>query len=179
MRWSFKLHGCAAAALSVAALVLAALTWLPGALPLFEPVWPMVAVFCLALLLLLAAVVRHFAAGADRSAMWLAFRCLPGRVQAGLGFLALAGAVVVGLDAAGDRRLQDAEVREGRYVAYDTSVTTDRAVELTRDEYLALLPSSRRWVFAIAGLMAAGAAAGVLTVGELRRADSASLTRVP
>ncbi|MEI5034688.1 hypothetical protein RB201_24150 [Streptomyces sp. S1A(2023)] len=122
MRRSFKLHGGVAVALSVAALVLAVLTWLPGALPLFEPVWPMVAAVCLALLLLLAAVVRHFAAGADRSAMWQAFRCLPGRVQAGLGFLSLAGAAVVGLDAAGEQRLQDAEVREGA----GTSPTTRR-----------------------------------------------------
>ncbi|WDG28434.1 hypothetical protein N7925_08835 [Streptomyces sp. CA-278952] len=91
----------------------------------------------------------------------------------------VAGAAVVGLDAAGDQLLQDAEVRQGRYVAYDTSVTTDRAVELTRDAYLALSPSSRRLMFAIAGLMATGVAAGVLTVGELRRADTASVTWVP
>lgn len=76
--------------------------------------------------------------------------------------------------AAGDQRLQDAEAREGRYVAYDTSVPTDRAVELTRDEYLALLPSSRRMMFVLPGLLSATAAALVLAAGELRRADAAS-----
>lgn len=179
MRRSFKLHGGAAAALSAAALVLAALTWLPGALPLIEPAWPMVTVFCLALLLFLAALVRQFATGADRSAQWQAFRCLPGRVQAGLGFLLVSGAVVIvlGFVAVGDQRLQDAEAREGRYVAYDTSVPTDRAVELTRDEYLALLPSSRRMMFVVPGLLSATAAALVLAAGELRRADAASAVR--
>ncbi|NEE32188.1 hypothetical protein G3M53_42920, partial [Streptomyces sp. SID7982] len=89
---SFTLHGGAAAVLSAAALVLAGLTWLPGrgVLPLFEPAWPMAVVIIPAFLLFLAALVRQFATGADRSAQWQAFRCLPGRVQAGLGFLAVA-----------------------------------------------------------------------------------------
>lgn len=174
MRWSFTLHGGAAAVLSAAALALGGLTWLPGrgVLPLFEPAWPMVVVIIPAFL---AALVRQFATGADRSAQWQAFRCLPGRVQAGLGLLAATSVAVMamGVVAGAGERLQDAEVSEGRYVAYDTSVTTDRAVELTRDEYLALLPSSRRMMFAVPGLLGAAAAAIVLAAGELRRADDA------
>ncbi|APS18978.1 hypothetical protein TK78_08455 [Streptomyces sp. Tue 6075] len=181
MRWSFTLHGGAAAVLSAAALALAGLTWLPGrgALPLFEPAWPMAVVIIPAFLLFLAALVRQFATGADRSAQWQAFRCLPGRVQAGLGLLAVTSVavMVIGAVAGAGERLQDAEVREGRYVAYDTSVTTDRAVELTQDEYLALLPSSRRMMFAVPGLLGAAAAAIVLAAGELRRADDASAAR--
>ncbi|MFI0932046.1 hypothetical protein ACH4RG_09915 [Streptomyces sp. NPDC021019] len=133
----------------------------------------------MALSLFLAALVRQFATGADRGAQWQALRCLPGRVRAGLAFLLLSSAAIIAMEfvAAGDQRLQDAEARQGRYVAYDTSVPTDRAVELTRDEYLALLPSSRRMMYVIPGLLSATAAALVLAAGELRRADAAHAAR--
>lgn len=178
MRWSFKLHGGIAAVLGAAALSLAVLTWLPGTLPLYERKWPMVAVILLALLSLLAAVVRLLATGAHKSVWWQAFRCLPGRVQASLAVLALAGVVILVFSLTGQERLQDAEVRDGRYVAYDATARPGaRMVELSRDEYLALLPSSRRTMFALPGLMSVGAAAAVLVGGELRRADAAAVAR--
>ncbi|OCC13001.1 hypothetical protein [Streptomyces sp. PTY087I2] len=182
MRWSFKLHGGAAAVLSVVALALAALTWLPGrgALPLFEPAWPLAVVVVPAFALFLAALVRQFTTGADRSAQWQAFRCLPGRVRAGLAFLAVASVavMVMGIVSGTGEGLRDAEARDGRYVAYDPTATTDsRTVEVTRDEYLSLLPSSLRMMYAMPGLLCAAAAAIVLAAGELRRADDAAAVR--
>lgn len=173
MGWTFKLHGGIAAALSAVLLALAALTWVPGALPLFEPQWTVAVGFVPAFLICLAAIGRMILASGDKHALWQAFRCLSGRVQAGLGALAVVGVVIVAIHAAGSEpgRLQDAEKRDGRYYAFDPRPDTRGTVEISKSEYLALLPEGRRTFIAIPGVLLAAASCAVLTAGELRRAD--------
>lgn len=161
------MHGGVAAGLGAVVLALAALTWMPGTLPLFEPQWPMVVAFLLGFLAILSALARVLPAGSDKSQLWQAFRCLPGRAQTGLAALAVAGALLAFGAGAGDSR--DVEVRDGRYFAYDAQA--HRMVEVARSEYQALLPGSRRMFFAISGVLLVGASCMVLAVGEVRRAD--------
>ncbi|CAO0830420.1 hypothetical protein ACTFBT_28835 [Streptomyces microflavus] len=173
MGWTFKLHGGIAAALSTVLLALAALTWAPGTVGWFEPQWTVAVAFVPAFLICVAAIGRMILASGDKHALWQAFRCLPGRVQAGLGALAVAGVVIVAIHAAGSEpgRLQDAEKRDGRYYAFDPRPDTRGTVEISKSEYLALLPESRRIFIVIPGVLLAGASCAVLTAGELRRAD--------
>ncbi|MEW2065703.1 hypothetical protein [Streptomyces sp. NPDC007346] len=175
MGWTYKLHGGVAAALSAALLVLAVLTWVPGTSPLFEPQWTVAAAFVTAFLVCGAVVVRMFLASADNRALWQAFRCLPGRAQAGLAALVVAGVAVLVFDVAGwgsePGRLQDAETRDGRYFAHDPRPDTRGTVEISKSEYQALVPGSRRMFIAIPGVLLAGASCAVLAVGEVRRAD--------
>lgn len=176
MGWTYKAHGGVAAGLGATLLGLAALAWAPGARPLFEASWLLVAGFASAFLLLVSALVRAALARSDKHLQWEAFRCLPGRVQAGLAALVLAGVAIVAFDATGagsPGRLQDAEVRDGRYYAFDPGPETRGTVEITRSEYEALLPSSRRPFLAISGMLLLGASGLALATGELRRADGA------
>ncbi|MFD5976957.1 hypothetical protein [Streptomyces bacillaris] len=176
MGWTYKAHGGVAAGLGATLLGLAALAWAPGARPLFEASWLLVAGFASAFLLLVSALVRAALARSDKHLQWEAFRCLPGRVQAGLAALVLAGVAIVAFDATGagsPGRLQDAEVRDGRYYAFDPGPETRGTVEITRSEYEALLPSSRRPFLAISGMLLLGASGLALATGELRRADRA------
>ena len=113
MGWSFKLHGGIAAGLSALLLVLAALTWLPGTLPLVDSAWLTVTVVLLLFPVCAAAMLRILLTRADRHSVWLAFRCLPGTVQGALGSLVVSGVVVLLVSMAGAGNLQSAETRDG------------------------------------------------------------------
>ncbi|MGW6292552.1 hypothetical protein [Streptomyces sp. NPDC055058] len=108
--------------------------------------------------------------------MWLAFRCLPGKVQMTLGALALWGVVVLIFSTATAGNLQSAEVRDGRYVALDTTPHARGTVEISRSRYQDVLENDQRTMFAIPGVLMLGAAYAVLAIGELRRADGAAPT---
>ncbi|WP_306454811.1 hypothetical protein [Streptomyces sp. WZ.A104] len=155
---------------------MAALTWLPGTLPWGEAQWPVVTAFALALVIFVAAMARMVLTGADRGTMWRAFRCLPGRAQAGLAVLAVSAATILALGMAGTD-LQAPEARDGRYYAYDTSPRG--TVEIPESEYRALQESGLRMMLAIPGLLLVTAAGTVLAAGELRRADRGQKTGVP
>ncbi|WP_030546296.1 hypothetical protein [Streptomyces albus] len=172
MGWSFKLHAGIAAGLSALLMVLGALTWLPGTLPLTGTKWPMAVIATLLFPVFVAAVLRGMLTGADRSAFWLAFSCLPGRVRAGLGALAVSGVVLLFAGLAGAGNLQAPEVRDGRYFVLDTTPHERGVIEVSRSEYVSVLEDDQRMMFAIPGLLFAGAAYFVLATGELRRADA-------
>ncbi|MBM7091111.1 hypothetical protein JTP67_21730 [Streptomyces sp. S12] len=178
MGWTFKLHGGVAAGLGTTLLLLATLTWLPGALPVTGLEWLAAAIVVLLFLTFFSALVRLILTGADKHAMWLAFRCLPGKVQMTLGALALWGVVVLIFSTAteGNRNLQSAEVRDGRYVAFDTTPQARGTVEISRTRYLDVLESDQRTMLAVPGVLMLGAAYAVLASGELRRTDGAAPT---
>ena len=173
MGWTFKLHGGVAAGLGAVLLLLATLTWLPGALPLTDVRWLTAASFVSFFLAFASALVRLVLTGADKHAIWLAFRCLPGKVQMTLGALALWGVVLTVFSTATEGNLQSAEVRDGRYVAFDTTPYARGTVEISQSRYQDVLESDQRAVLAIPGVLFLGAAYAVLAAGELRRADGA------
>ncbi|MFV0137932.1 hypothetical protein ACLGIH_32925 [Streptomyces sp. HMX87] len=171
MGWTYKLHAGAAAVPGIVLLVLTALTWLPGTLPLTESGWPMAVIVVLLFPIFISALVRVFVTRADRHSLWLAFRCLPRRVQTGLGALAVSGVVMMVFSTAAQGNLQSAEVKGGRYYAFDTTPHARGTVEVSRSRYQAVLESDQRSMFAIPGLLLVGAAYAVLAAGELRRLD--------
>ncbi|MFG2311461.1 hypothetical protein ACGFS9_22770 [Streptomyces sp. NPDC048566] len=171
MGWTFKLHGGIAIALGTALLVLTALTWLPGSLPLSGSRWLVPVIFLLLFPIFMSALVRMFLTGADRHSMWLAVRCLSGRVQLGLAALTMAGVAMIIVSLAAERHLQSAEVKDGRYFALDTTPYARGTVEITQSQYEAVLESDQRAMFAIPGLLLVGAGTFVLASGEIRRAD--------
>ncbi|WP_327381477.1 hypothetical protein [Streptomyces sp. NBC_01207] len=174
MDWTFKCHGGVAAALGAALLVLVALTWLPGTLPLTVSGWPMAATAVLLFAIFVSALVRMFLMRADRHLVWLAFRCLPRTVQTGLAALAISGVGITVIGAAGEGNLQAAEEKDGRYFAFDTAPLARGTVEISQKQYQAVLESDQRSMLAVPGLLFVGAAYVVLTAGELRRADRGS-----
>ncbi|MFD7911929.1 hypothetical protein ACFV30_14530 [Streptomyces sp. NPDC059752] len=174
MDWTFKCHGGVAAALGAALLVLVALTWLPGTLPLTVSGWPMAAIAVLLFAIFVSALVRMFLMRTDRQLVWLAFRCLPRKVQTGLAALAISGVGITVIGAAGEGNLQAAEVKDGRYFAFDTAPLARGTFEISQEQYQAVLESDQRSMLAIPGLLFIGAAYVVLTAGELRRADRGS-----
>ncbi|MGW6691995.1 hypothetical protein [Streptomyces sp. NPDC054961] len=171
MGWTFKLHGGIATALGTALLVLAALTWLPGSLPISGSRWLMPVIVVLLFPIFISAWVRMFLTRADRHSMWLAFRCLSSKVQLGLATLAMAGVAMIIVSMAAERNLQSAEAKDGRYLAFDTTPHARGTVEIAQSQYEAVLESDQRSMFAIPGLLLVGAAYAVLTSGEIRRAD--------
>ncbi|MFC9794968.1 hypothetical protein ACFVJI_20185 [Streptomyces sp. NPDC127584] len=171
MGWSFKLHGGLAAGLGTALLVLAGLTWLPGTLHLSASGWPTAAIFALLFPIFIAALVRVFLRRADRHDMWLAFRCLPGKVEVALGALVLSGVTLLTVSGVGEGNVQAAEMKEGRYFVFDTTPYKRGTVEVSRSQYLDVLESDQRSMFAIPGVLFVGAAYFALTAGELRRAE--------
>ncbi|MFE4592985.1 hypothetical protein [Streptomyces laurentii] len=173
MGWNFKLHGGVAVGLGATLLLLASLTWLPGALPLTDARWLVAAIFASLFVAFVSALVRLLLTGADKHAIWLAFRCLPSKVQMTLGALALWGVVLLAFSTATEGNLQAAEVRDGRYVAFDTTPHTRGMVEISQRHYQDVLESDQRTMFAIPGVLFLGAAYAALTAGELRRADGA------
>ncbi|MFJ8013798.1 hypothetical protein [Streptomyces sp. NPDC096339] len=175
MGWTFKLHGGIAAALGATLLVLAALTWLPGTLPMSGSRWLIVVIVVLLFPIFISALVRMFLARADRHSVWLAFRCLSGKAQMGLAALAVSGVVMMVFSTAGEGNLQAAEVKDGRYFAFDTTPQARGTVEITQSQYQAVLEGDQRSMFAIPGLLFIGAAYAALTTGELRRADRGSM----
>ncbi|MFD8805460.1 hypothetical protein [Streptomyces sp. NPDC059597] len=96
MGWTFKAHGAFAYALGAILLVLTALGRLPDrALPVRPatgfPAWPTTAILALLVPTILSALIRAYLAPADHRTTWLAFRCLPVKVQLALGAALLAG----------------------------------------------------------------------------------------
>ncbi|MFE2647611.1 hypothetical protein [Streptomyces nigra] len=172
MEWSFKLHGGIAAGLSTVLLLLAVLTWLPGTLPLAGSKWPMVTIVVLLFPIFIAALVRIFLSGADRHSMWLAFRCLPGRLRAFLGALAISGVLLMLFSEAGAGNWRAPEVKDGRYFVFDTTPYARGTIEVSHSQYEAVLESDQRSMFAIPGILLSGAAYVVFATGELRRADT-------
>ncbi|WP_256363226.1 hypothetical protein [Streptomyces sp. TRM70350] len=153
-------------------LILAALTWLPGTLPLVDSPWLTAAVVLLLFPIFAAAVVRVLLTRADRHSAWLAFRCLPRAVQGALGSLVVSGIVVILASMAGTGNLQSAEIRHGRYFVLDTTPYERGRVEVSQSQYVAVLESDQRSMLAIPGILFAAAASLALAVGELRRADA-------
>ncbi len=169
--WTFKSHGGVAAALGAALLVLAALTWLPGTLPLTVSGWPMAVIAVLLFPIFISALVRMLLTRADRHSVWLAFRCLPRKAQMGLAALAISGVGITVISAATEGNLQAAEVKDGQYFAFDTTPHARGTVEVSQSQYQAVLESDQRSMFATPALLFVGAACVVLAAGELRRAD--------
>jgi hypothetical protein len=172
MGWSFKLHGGIAAGLSAFLLLLAALTWLPGTLPLVDSAWLTVAVILLLFPIFAAALLRVLLTRADRHSVWLAFRCLPGAVQGALGSLVVSCVVVLLVSMAGAGNLQSAEIRDGRYFVLDTTPYERGRIEVSQSRYVIVLESDQRSMFAIPSFLFAAAAYLALAAGELRRADA-------
>ncbi|MFI2415812.1 hypothetical protein [Streptomyces sp. NPDC018947] len=173
MGWTFKLHGGVTAGLGATLLALATLTWLPGSLPLTGARRLAAAIFALLFLTSVSALVRLILTGADKRTIWLAFRCLPGKVQLSLGALALWGVVLVIFSTATEGNLQSAEVRDGRYVALDTAPYARGTVMISQSRYQDVLENDLRTMLAIPAVLSLGAAYAVLAAGELRRADGA------
>lgn len=173
MKGNFKVHGAIAGGASAVLLLLAALTWVPG-LWLSEDAGT--AVMALGGVLLFpvlgAALVRGLLARATKAEIWQAFRCLPWTVQLALGTLLISGFVIAGVGAGSGGGLQDASIENGRYYAFDTAPLHRGRTEISRSEYLAVVRSDQRMMFAIPGALFAGAAYVVLAAGELRRADA-------
>ncbi|GAA0279630.1 hypothetical protein GCM10010302_16640 [Streptomyces polychromogenes] len=171
MGWTFKLHGGIATALGTAMLVLAALTWLPGSLPMSGSGWLMPVIVVLLFPIFMSAWVRMFLTRADRHSVWMAFRCLSIKVQLGLATLAMAGVTMLIVSMAAECNLQSAEGKDGRYFAFDTTPDARGTVEITQSQYETVLENDQRSMFAIPGLLLISAAYAVLTSGEIRRAD--------
>ncbi|MFJ2561215.1 MULTISPECIES: hypothetical protein [unclassified Streptomyces] len=158
--------------MSALLLLLAALTWLPGTLPLAGSKGPMVVIVVLLFPIFTAALVRMFLSGADRHSVWLAFRCLPGKAQAVLGALVISGVVLMLFSTAGTGNLQAPEVKDDQYFVFDTTPHARGTIEVSHSQYVAILESDQRSMLAIPGLLFAGAAYVVFAAGELRRADA-------
>jgi hypothetical protein len=180
MGWTFKVHGAVAAALGAMLLTSTALTWLPGTLPLTRSKWPMGVAVVLLIPIFTSALVRTLLARADRHTMWLAFRCIPRTAQISLAVLAISGVVMTAFDMAWEGHLQSAEMKGNRYFAFDTTPYARGTVEISRDQYFAVLEGDQRSMLAIPGLLFVGAAYFVLAAGQLHRVDrdAASSARV-
>ncbi|MEU4150898.1 hypothetical protein [Streptomyces sp. NPDC026659] len=95
MGWTFKAHGALAYALGITLLALTALALLPTTTPPIRPTgpgWPTMAMLALLIPTVLSTLFRAFLVRADARSGWLAFRCLPEKVQ-----LAVAAAFLVGV----------------------------------------------------------------------------------
>ncbi|MBL3670303.1 hypothetical protein JL475_30875 [Streptomyces sp. M2CJ-2] len=171
MGWSFKVHGGVAAGLGAVLLVLAGLTWLPGVLPLAKAGWLLALIAVLFLPIVISAVARLFLARVDKSLAWQAFRCLPGWVRMGLAVLILSGVVMTFFGKGQEGNLQAAEVKDGRYFAFDTTPHARGTVELSHEQYQVVLEADQRFKLTTSGALFVGAAYAVLVAGELRRAD--------
>ncbi|MBD0837549.1 hypothetical protein [Streptomyces sp. TRM68416] len=173
MKRSFKVHGAIAGGASALLLSLAALTCVPG---VSLPEDTAEAAMGLGVLLLfpvfVAAVVRGVLTKATKSEIWSAFRCLPGNVQLALGALTVAG-FALAFTGASTTSLQNPEVINGRYYAYDTAVGHRGRAEVSREAYETAVEGEQRTMLSIPGLLFAAAAYFTLATGELRRADAA------
>ncbi|MDX3639839.1 hypothetical protein [Streptomyces sp. MB09-02B] len=157
-------------------LILAALTWLPGTLPLVDSAWLTATVVLLLFPVFAAALLRVLLTRADRHSVWLAFRCLPGVVQGALGSLVVSSVVVLLVSMAGAGNLQSAEIRDGRYFVLDTTPYERGRIEVSRSQYVAVLESDQRSMLAIPSFLFASAAYLALAAGELCRADAGART---
>ncbi|MFF7900082.1 hypothetical protein ACIP4X_18730 [Streptomyces sp. NPDC088817] len=173
MGWTFKLHAAVAAGLGTMLLSLAALTWLPGLLPLSGAHWLEGAGFASAFVTCVSAFARLALTGAAKGSVWLAFRCLPGKVQWAFGALAVGGVALLAFSTLHETHLQSAVMKDGRYVAFDRTPGSRGQVEISRSRYEEVREDDQRTALAIPGMLCLGAAYAALTAGELRRADRA------
>ncbi|MEV5973720.1 hypothetical protein [Streptomyces sp. NPDC051921] len=172
MAWGYRVYGGAAAGLGAVAVTAAGLLALgvgpligaPGtrALALLMPA----SAFALCLGMFLTTLALK---SLDRALLLSAFRCLPAGLRAGLGALALAGAVLASPLFGDDENLHDPRARDGAYSAYRTTAGVRGTIEISRATYLELRRNDDREFLAGAGAMLAGAAFAALTLGELRR----------
>ncbi|MGW4722299.1 hypothetical protein [Streptomyces sp. NPDC004291] len=177
MRTSFKVHAVLAGGASALMLLAAGLTLLPGSLPLPSPRFLAVLAGVTLFPLLGWALFRGlFLGGFDRDLQWAAFRCLPGRVRLALVALIGAGLVLCVVDAAASGDRQNAEVRDGRYVVFETAYGRRGTVEVDRREYEAVREGDQRGMTVIPGTALAGTALFVLVAGEVRRADGGAVS---
>lgn len=175
MGWTFKVHGGVAAALGTVLLVLATLTWLPGAQPLTGLGWLLVAMLVLLFPISVSALVRVIRARAAGRSVWRAFRCLPGKAQLALGALAVWGGAMLILGTAGEGDVRAAETRDGGDFYWGTMSDAPGTIVLSQSQYHMVLENDQRSMLTISGLLFVGAACAVLTAGELRRAGRGSL----
>lgn len=119
-----ELQGARGIALALSALFLlsAVLAWMPWASWPAGMTW--MAAAALSLPVALAAVGRVLLTRADRKTLWLSFRCLPGRLQAVLGVLAVTGVLMAVIGASQENNLQTDGVEDGRHYVYDTTPST-------------------------------------------------------
>ncbi|WP_431989209.1 hypothetical protein [Streptomyces albogriseolus] len=172
MGWSFKVHGGIALALSVLFLLSAVLAWMPWSSPSAGMTWPLAA--GLSLPVALAAVGRVLLTRADKKTLWLAFRCLPGRLQAVLGVLAVAGVLMAVIGASQENNLQTDGVKDGRSYVYDTTPLHRGRVEVSSSAYADVLRREQRSLLPAFGAVLAGVAYAVFTAAEVRQADARS-----
>lgn len=119
-----ELQGARGIALALSALFLlsAVLAWMPWASWPAGMTW--MAAAASSLPVALAAVGRVLLTRADRKTLWLSFRCLPGRLQAVLGVLAVTGVLMAVIGASQENNLQTDGVEDGRHYVYDTTPST-------------------------------------------------------
>lgn len=168
MATSYKVQAAFAAGLSALLLAVAALTLLPGRLPLPPGRWVAGGVALALGPLFIAALIRLLRAGPHPGLLLLAVRCLPVRVLAALAALVLTGVVLAmsTVSAPGSP-----EVREGRYYVLDLTPGQRGYVEVSLAEYQAARESERRALLAIPAVLLAVSAFVVLLAGELRRSE--------
>ncbi|MFD7080368.1 hypothetical protein [Streptomyces sp. NPDC059918] len=173
MGWTFKLHAAVAGGLSVSMLTVAMVTALPGitAVPGAHTL-ALVGIACL-FPLFLAGQVRLVRARATKATTWLALLCLPAAVRAALVVLVGGGFALSFLSIAWSANLQDPEIRDGRYYAFDTHRGVRETVEVSRSQYESALTADTVVMLATPAVFLAVAAGAVLVAGELRRSPVA------
>ncbi|KUO22232.1 hypothetical protein [Streptomyces dysideae] len=175
MRRNYKVRAGIGAGTSTVLLTLAALTFVPGAsMSKDAAAGVMVLGLLVAVPLMIVGLVQGALAKADKSTMWLAVRCLPGRVQAGLAVLGVAGAVLGGTVMGSPADLAEPQIRNGLYYAEDRSERPWKRIEISCSQYETIVRSDQRAMFTIPGAMLAITACLTLAYGELSRADAAA-----
>ncbi len=161
------MHAGIAGGLGALMVLTAALTLLPGPLPLPGAGVLMGVGLAATFPLFGVAIVRGFVV--PKEEQWPAFRCLPGWVQLTLALLLGAG-IAVNMVRGEEVRGQDAQIRDGRYQVFVTAQGKRGWADVGRDEYLRVRESDQRSALAIPGTLLAGAATLSLITGEARRA---------
>ncbi|MGQ5229727.1 hypothetical protein [Streptomyces sp. yara] len=172
MGWSFKVHGGIALAMSVLFLGSAAIAWVPWVSVSTHMTWMPAVAFLLPVGL--AALARVLLSRADKRTLWLAFRCLPGRLRVVLGVLTLVGVLLTVVGASQENNLQTDGVEDGRYYVYDTTPLQRGRAEVSSSAYADVLRREQRGLLPAFGAAAAVVAYMVFTAGEVRQADARS-----
>ncbi|MFE2143666.1 hypothetical protein ACFXA3_18345 [Streptomyces sp. NPDC059456] len=173
MGWTFKLHAAVAGGLSALMVAVAAVTALPGitAVPGAHGL-ALVGIACV-FPLFLAGQVRLLRARCTKATAWLALLCLPVAVRAALVVLVGGGFALSFLSIAFSADLQEPEVRDGHYYAFDTSRGVRTTVEVSRGRYESALAAEQLVMLAGPAAFLAVAAGAALVAGELGRSPVA------